>query len=1011
VRNDGNADATNYNALKADLDALKTANPNFTYGEVTYAAGGAAFVTSAKTSKVIIWFRGTSDTPWTAQQVNDCAAIMGGASARPIVYMCQNLSINGTPNTFYTSFGWAPTVNPAVTAPGFTDQTFINTLTGTNAHQDNQGSGTVGKCPISYQPAFSFQAANIMTGATTQGERYTGTGSSGKLPTASDFASTFQNQKVTVIHPPQFQTPAAPATQTVGIGIPNLWFAGAPVSWGNTATSTKCWVVGYPWSRLAFTAGTPSTPTRPDALRNILASLDSTVGSAPTGPPPFNSYNGPAQILQVTAMQFKSDGTFVLGNNVTPGTGVGQFPDSQFGANSFGATLEGNVYRGTAGAAGTNYVLYQTGTRTYPVAEDDAYNGNDVQFQAPLYAYITDPNSSVTVNGSGVLSGDEAFKFGGLLITNNGTWTRVNPQAAGYKQWATLLATNAVGTPFLTRNPVAGYYVSTTANFGGVTLAGYGLSPADFVFNNADGRVSVEAIAHWDPGTVTYGASPANVVWKLFPAHAVSDVSTGAITGAYGQGSVMADQFWRHVDIDPAVTPTFSRTNKTFNASPYVAGQRALGRVIEYAFSTTRGWDSDLDRDGVRVGATEDVDDKFPAECRIFSNFNVYNEYFNNNWSFPNNVPRATSFVEGGCYLHDVGPKVLGLTVADDGVASNNPNTQVVPNYSVTPYTWTVTLIFKISGSLPVGYKIELNTNYPGGTFTDITSLVTPDTLNDGVKQAVVTISSATQPAGSYTFAIRATDNGPSPTTSTFFWPVQVALDPPFLFQDNFNSLTLAASKWQTPTTGNSGGVATTPQGVFIASSTSYPTYANPGAPAAAGSPQEGAGFMRFTSAPASGIFQGPFWNTIKTQNLTSVPGKVYNYSYWSAGACYGYSGSFLSFWASYDGGSTWFGLPATTGTDGMGNWGYYAAPAGTMGLNPSSSAPQNGSSNSPYEFYESWSASGQGFCSPTTSPAGGWYERKGTITPPGTQVMFAWNWNGYFNYGAGLAIDNILIQ
>jgi hypothetical protein len=331
------------------------------------------------------------------------------------------------------------------------------------------------------------------------------------------------------------------------------------------------------------------------------------------------------------------------------------------------------------------------------------------------------------------------------------------------------------------------------------------------------------------------------------------DVSSVPVS-YYGEGVNFASNYFAEVDVDPAVTPQFTgRTSGLYNASDFNrTGPLAQGRVTEFAFSKMRGWDGDLDRDGVRGEASED---KFPARCRVFSNFTVYGQYTGR--TFPNNIPDPTTFVEGGCYLADTGPKVLGITVSDDPTQPDPGQPGAV--VTGTAPNWTVTLNYRVDASLG-NYTVEFNPNYPSGTWQTILS-----SNGDGAKSTVVNFTLPASPPAR-TFALRATDTvGVSPI---FFWPTQVNVVTPPIFGEDFD--TLGAWTLLTPGGTQTGAGA---WGV-VASALTVP------------SAQGGSGNFACCNVPV-GTYADFSNRAIQMTNAVMLPaGQLLDVSFYTAGNC-----------------------------------------------------------------------------------------------------------------------------
>lgn len=115
---------------------------------------------------------------------------------------------------------------------------------------------------------------------------------------------------------------------------------------------------------------------------------------------------------------------------------------------------------------------------------------------------------------------------------------------------------------------------------------------------------------------------------------------------------------------------------------------------------------------------------------------------------------------------------VLPVRVWDDPAASD-PDA----NITVTGTGWDVVINFLLQyGNAP--YTVELDTDYGAawddGTAGRVHTLSGSPFTSPGLLNGTVSILSANQPLGSYTFAIRVTDSTPDP--DTYVWPNNVAL-------------------------------------------------------------------------------------------------------------------------------------------------------------------------------------------------------------------------------------------
>jgi hypothetical protein len=790
----------NYKAVKADLDSIKGVLPNFIYHEENYAAGTT--LADAKRHRVTIWWHGgpTGNNPstlntdkYTSQEVDDMKNIMAAPNPRAILNFSQNVGIGDGSGSYLRGFNYNyyyinPAATPATPSTGAynTPATFLDGIGGyspdvnygyTNQPVSGKMSYIINGSDYSYIQYYVF----YYYGGTTLGELYNGVNSSGYSPSYL-YNSDMTQEQVTNFSPQGGSTlPGRSGTQHGG-RMDAAWDTYDSISWGQTATGFRNYVVTYPWKPVQESGnfqnggmyGTSGIKSW-HILRNMLASLDNTIGSG-LGTPTYNQYSGTTEIVSVTANQFLAVGGVNQGSTAV--TGV-DYPDS-----AASGSTDANSYRSnnTGLPGGSNYLI-QKAERN--LTGDNALNGNDLQFDFPFYAYLVDPDSSVTSAGTGSLNVHCSWTYGGLLLVNGGEWTRVDPAGGGYKDWATLTS----GVASNLKKAAAGYYWSMAGGFGGCVRAGYGPSIPQLTFDNRDGAVNFECIAHW-PSSLSYGSNPATVRWSLYPAHGVNDLNNPG--HYYGERSSFFTKWISDTDVDPSMTPpagapkrnAFSFNMPDFNYTGALGG----GRVTDFNYGTVKGWDGDIDRDNVRGEdgiSTPSSDDKFPARCRVFTNFASYVNYTTYT-QYPDWVPDPSSFVEGGVYLVDKGPAITKVAITDDP-AKPDPKDTVT---TVADHVWDVKLSFIILYGDP-GYKVEYNPDYTGsGTWSLIpgnppNSTDPMDQVNgypaNGSHSPTVRVTNPNY--GDYTFAVRVTDLAPNAggdLSAVYSWPNKVSLKPPF---------------------------------------------------------------------------------------------------------------------------------------------------------------------------------------------------------------------------------------
>ena len=471
-------------------------------------------------------------------------------------------------------------------------------------------------------------------------------------------------------------------------------------SYNHTSGPGKLWITGYGWAETTVTASSSGSMTRDALMRNILASLDSSLtfgssGSAVTNGG-FSEYEGIPEIVSVTpaywdvANHLYRAGTPTLSYN---GPGIGAwFPDQ----------TSGDIYRSSDNPAYSNEII-----TTDP--NNDWINGNDVDFQFPFYAYIDDGVNNVVETGTGAVVGnnwnntdDNVFYRGLKLADGNNSWTRLAvafANATDQTTYPAIMKKKFDQSPLLPMPWVSGFYGGqdssdeTFATYGGNAHAFSGLG-AGFEWNNT-APLTVEAIAHWSQSLKYFDFPPVNnpqapkLNWSMYPGQ-----NMAIPAGFTGAGQIIGtaadwDAYRKHFDVDPSFAAP-NRTGSIWNRPSFSFTQPAAdGRVVEFNFNKVKSWNGDLNRDGAITNA-----DKFPIRCRLFTN---HQAYFNKSTAgtsvWPNQMqnpgtpppaginlaptdPNYPSFIEGGCYAVDFGDPVYNVIITDDP-AQADPKDQV----------------------------------------------------------------------------------------------------------------------------------------------------------------------------------------------------------------------------------------------------------------------------------------------------------------------------------------------
>ena len=781
IRNDGNAYPTGYDALKADLETLGAA-----FAERPFSATLASDFHD-EGFKVAIWYRGGPQatgetvpytTAWTAQEIDNYLEIMNDGHQVLLVSQSHGYQNSTTPLPYGWQVYYGCTNRPASVPGGQERHPWAASLA------LELGIGLFGGDYFPSAPTnLTGLIQNGMFGpdsAAATGERYDGAGSSTKLPITFELSTS--------------------GTQYCGIGYWSPWMGGwasgpyfrggmaaSPaflgynlgyLSWGNlqapdsnigffpnyshTSGPGKLWIIGYPYSQLkVLSAAGGASMTRDEVLKNMLGWLNSglTWGAGPTVA--YDEYAGPPEILQVMPGWWEA-GAFNTGAAAQTWTGtMGNYPD-QTGS---------NVYRTTPPGSG-NYVLTTT-------PNNDWVNGNDVDFQFPWYAYITDVDGDGVEIGEGNLD-DDIVTFGGLLLEDpDANWSRDitlgyydNPNADPVP--------SCVIDGFLPAVVVAGYFVSTTTGDTGDEIrASYGTEAPSMYWDNQSEMV-VETIAHWPAGLTT-----GQVYWSMYPGQSMFD--------PYNYPNLIPDQSnwdaFRTIDVDPSVMllardAPGNAAQIQWNRSAYLfSDATSAGRTVTFDYRTANNWNGDLNRDGAR-----DLADKFPIRCRLFTDLadmtawsgiwpnHMYNPGSEPGPSWPTDPPAGDDgdFVEGGCYVVDTGQPVYPLTIMDNPMMPDPGNPLA---YNWNDYQdYTVNLYFRIHGglldytSVKFDYDYQVADGWDDASPTVVDVAVTPATMDHwGYYEGTVNIQPPSDPWEGHYMALWVEDS--TGATDVYWYP------------------------------------------------------------------------------------------------------------------------------------------------------------------------------------------------------------------------------------------------
>ena len=765
IANDGGAYPTNLAAIKADLDQL-----GIGYFETT------DINTDPTAYKAVIWYQGGPDgvTETAANTTFSNADRIWQITAAevPVLTFAQGLAMS-TSSDWFTNLGGTRT---SVSLSPYTD--WAVNYGYSPIWVSGTGDGSV---------YFRHQAGlvpgggwtNNWIGVSTSGENYQGTGTSGYAAMSVDVPATQISYRIAFTSGwmvnffcvPGIQDGFSAADASSG-SWPDVSMSGGCETSNNTwpggttdplvpGHPIKHWHIGYPWATCTFN-GVSGEIEKRFMLQNVLMWLDPTITLGGGGPGTgFTEYSGQPEILAVTPMYYDGSGALVKGfttqtYSAPSGYGGGAYPD-QTGT---------NVYRNTDPGSG-NYV--------YTInPNNDWINGNDVDFQFPWYAYVYDPDDSLSEydwDGFGAapaVSGDEVLVgYAGLLIDDPDTiWDRDAIVSFDDTDFV-----DVAGWSLLTWHNVPGYYVTTTDVVGTPGLdtaekASYGTDMPALTFDNQYPLIA-EALAHWPSS-----AGLTDLMWAMFPGHGMIDPSTGdEIPWDTG-----FDVFQETFEIDPSVTvaerdsppPLATAWNRNnFNALGTTDG----GRYVEFNFRNATNWYGDLNGDGV----INDLD-KFPVRCRQYVaplpiSAGIWPDHMFNPGSEPAGgvLTSDGDYIEGGCYVVDNGLPVFDLVIFDgpgpdpfeaggfDWVGGDDFTVHLDYGlrWGVGPYT--VELDADYDPSAGPSPELSFGLNDPGQVYT-----VETGSFDMGYRTNDVVVTQPNhQPitTDTYLFALRVTDN------------------------------------------------------------------------------------------------------------------------------------------------------------------------------------------------------------------------------------------------------------
>ncbi|UNM09908.1 MAG: hypothetical protein H7A35_07560 [Planctomycetales bacterium] len=773
IRNDGGDFQLNLDALTGDLDALGVG-----YSVVDYSATVADDFAANPNAKVAIWYRGgpggagesaTYTTAWTSGEMDNYIQLMSDGFG--VMLMSQNHGYDG--DLFFTN-GWSGIYGYATLPASVPDADRRMPWASSLCTDDGIGfGGTLGFIPTAPSNFIGNPSgANFGADGTNAAERYTGSGSSGELPISFGMATGRQYCGIGYYSSFFAGSCAGPAFRA-GIGHqPNaLGFDLGFLSWGNSQApdanigffpsyshsfgTGKVWNVGYSWAGTSVTASASGTMDRADLLNNILGWLDDslTFGGGGGGGAGFEEYDGPPEIVCVTPISWnKVDGSVTQG---TAGVGGQNYPDPN-GSNVFGPDV----------TPGFDYAVeYDTGVRT-PGDDDGGLNANDIDFQFPFYGFLEWDDTLGAIPGDVEAAEIIDVNYSGIPLSDiSADWTKFNAPYGG------VFDPSALGL-----NPAAAWFLTETDTFGSINTAGYGdaFGP-NLVFDSDSEFVATEAIAHWAQGTM-YGGSPAYLAWAMFPGHkSVKYNAGGTAVGYYSEGGILWEDFIRDHDIQ------VGRDLYAYLRSDYSFTTPGEGRTVDFDYDTLVGWNGDMNRNGT----TGEAGDKFPVRVRFFTDVDVYDDYFDDLNGYPNFWPDGDSFIEGGCYMVDIGDPNYPVLIFDDADEDDPKDT-----VSGTGPSYDVDLYFELAfGAGPYDVELDWNYDFIGHGNSGFTQAVGTFAANGKNNDSVNVDPTPAGGDGNYFFSLEVTDSTlPTPTTDSFFWPDAVPLMPGALFYDDMSA-------------------------------------------------------------------------------------------------------------------------------------------------------------------------------------------------------------------------------
>ncbi|MCB1217747.1 hypothetical protein KDL44_10155 [bacterium] len=289
IRNDGNTYDANYDAITSDLDELGIAWSGIDYYP------GIADDESGSSNYLYIWYRGGPGaesearpytTMWTSTEIDDYLALMNYGKNLLVMSQAQGKDPDAViePNLWVEVHGMSLVPN-TVPAAELRHPWAVGLQT-----DDRIGfGGTLGWTAICPQNLYLDGSHDLTYGTDGTGaaSRFTGAGSSGKIPIAMRIENCYQFSGIGYYS--AFWGTGAPGLSMGVNGEKFLEFDLGFMSYGNrqapdanigffpsyqhTAGPARMWVVCYPWNQLSIISSYPVGMSRAEALQNILGWL------------------------------------------------------------------------------------------------------------------------------------------------------------------------------------------------------------------------------------------------------------------------------------------------------------------------------------------------------------------------------------------------------------------------------------------------------------------------------------------------------------------------------------------------------------------------------------------------------------------------------------------------------------------------------------------------------------------------------------------------------------------